>query len=732
MHCASCVARIEKSLGDIPGVSKVAVNLATEKATVSYDPARVSDSHLASAVSQQGYEAVLEEELLQEQKETERKNAELSSLRTRSFVGLFLGALIAWGSMPYIADLAPAFLREPFVQLLLAAPVQFWVGYGFYRSAFASLRHRAANMDTLVAIGTTVAFAYSCAITFFEDAVAAAGVSPMPYFDTAAIVISLVLLGRYFEAKAKAKTSDAIRTLMDLSPKTARIVRGAIEEDIPLSQVVVGDILRVRPGEKIPVDGVILEGESAVDESMITGESLPVEKSAGDTVVGATLNTTGTLRMRAQKVGSDTVLSHIIALVQEAQGSKAPIQRIADRVSSYFVPVVLMLAVATFVAWYDIGGSAQFPNALLAMVSVLIIACPCAMGLATPTAIMVATGRAAGKGILIKDAASLETAHSITTVVFDKTGTLTKGKPEVTHIAIFDHIKKEDLLGMSAALEKGSEHPLAKAIIEKAQQMQSSIPEAKEFRAIAGFGVRAIVQGKEVALGNRNLMDRLGILWKSSNAMVQEREAQGETAIFVGVGGRLAGVVFAADVVRESAASAIASLKTMGIEPIMLTGDNERTAKAIASRVGIDTVICEVLPDQKEQEVKKLQGTGRVVAMVGDGINDAPALAAADVGVAMGGGTDVAMEAAGITLMGKDVSAVGRAIRISRATMSTIRMNLFWAFGYNVLLIPVAMGVLYPFFGVLLSPILASVAMAASSISVVSNSLLLRNRSIGS
>jgi len=745
MHCASCVRVTERALKKTPGVKDAIVNLATAKATVTYDADKCTPAQLAESIAKTGYTLELEEKSEEIQKKEKQK--ELTTLRTKVMVSLAVGALILWGSFPGLMSTAPEFLKNFFVQLLLATPIQFWAGMEFYRATIPALKHRTANMDTLVALGTTVAYLYSAFVTFYPEVIMQLGVDHMPYFDVAVIVIGLILLGRYFEAKAKAGTSDAIKKLIGLQAKTARVVRDGKEIDIPIDQVIIGDILRVRPGEKIPVDGVIEEGESSVDESMITGESIPVDKTKGDTVVGATINKTGTFTYKATKVGSDTMLAQIIKLVEEAQGSKAPIQRLADIVSSYFVPIVIMLAFLTFGVWYIFGGQSAFLFALLNTVAVLIIACPCAMGLATPTAIMVGTGKGAQHGILIKDAESLEIAHKIKTVVFDKTGTLTKGKPEVTDIIPLSVIARskatkqsqeersprfarDDILKLAASIEKGSEHSLAEAIVKYADEQKVSTDSVTKFQAIAGHGVEGIVGSKKVFFGNRRLMDREKIDYKEVTEQISKLENEGKTVMMLAVERELAGLVGVADTIKDTAKEGVAALKKKGIEVVMITGDNQRTAHAIASIVGIKRVLAEVLPDQKESEVRKIQEEGKKVAMVGDGINDAPALAAADIGIAMGTGTDVAIEAADITLINKDLRSVASAIELSKKTMRTIKLNLFWAFGYNVILIPVAMGVLYPFFGLLLSPIFASVAMATSSVSVVSNSLLLRRYKI--
>lgn len=728
MHCASCVNVLERTLKKVPGVKEATVNLASEKATVLFDEEKVNDNQLSSAVANVGYKALLNEEARTEDEEKLAKQKELKDLRSKVVVSLIIGGLILWGSFPGLIQTSPAFLKNFLVQFILAIPVQFWAGFAFYRATIPALKHRTANMDTLVALGTTVAFGYSAIVTLFPQFVKQAGIEPMPYFDVATIVIGLILLGRYFEAKAKGQTSEAIKKLIGLQAKTARVVRDGKEIDIPLDQVLVGDTVRVRPGEKIPVDGVILEGESSVDESMITGESIPSDKTKGDTVVGATMNKTGTFTYKATKVGGDSMLAQIVKLVQEAQGSKAPIQRLADIISSYFVPIVIMLALVTFVVWYVLAGSLLL--ALLSTVAVLIIACPCAMGLATPTAIMVGTGKGATNGILIKDAASLETAHKINTIIFDKTGTLTKGTPEVTDLISVNKLKENEMLRLAASIEKGSEHSLAEAIVKEAEKRKMNIESVTKFKAIAGHGVEGLVGKYQIFLGNRRLMEREKISLLSVNAEISRLENGGKTVMILAVDGKLTGLIAVADTVKESAKEGIKALQRMGIETVMITGDNQRTANAIAQKVGITRVLSEVLPDQKEAEVRKIQAEGKKVAMVGDGINDAPALAAADIGIAMGTGTDIAIEAADITLINKDLQSVAQAITLSKKTMRTIKMNLFWAFGYNIILIPVAMGILYPFFHILLSPIFASVAMASSSISVVSNSLLLKKYKI--
>ncbi|MBI3109809.1 copper-translocating P-type ATPase [Candidatus Daviesbacteria bacterium] len=716
MHCASCVRVIERALDRLDGVQQATANLATEKATILYDADKVNEQQIADAISGVGYQVANEQSTDQEK---QSKQKELNNLRSKVIVALFLGGLIVWGSFPGLMQFAPGVLKNSWVQLVLATIVQFWAGLSFYQATIPALRHRTANMDTLVAIGTTVAYGYSAFVTIFPQMVAELGIKPEPYFDVATIIIGLILLGRFLEAKAKAGTSEAIKKLIGLQAKTARVVKNGKEVDVPISDVVAGDVIRVRPGEKIAVDGIILEGQSSVDESMVTGESIPADKKEKDVVIGGTINKTGTFLYKATKVGADTMLSQIIKLVQEAQASKAPIQRLVDLISSYFVPAVLMLAIVTFVVWYIFGPTPAFLYAMLNAIAVLIIACPCAMGLATPTAIMVGTGIGAQNGILIKDAQSLETAHKIDTIIFDKTGTLTKGKPVVTDIA-------GNVLQEAASLEKVSEHSLAEAIVQKGEEEKIKFLPVGSFEAIPGHGVMGVVGGKKVVLGNRRLMEKEAIDIKKYEKEMERLENEGKTVMMLVVDGKLAGLIAVADTLKNTAKEGVRKLENLGIETIMITGDNQRTAAAIAKQLGIKRVLAGVLPDQKEEEVRKIQKEGKMVAMVGDGINDAPALAAADIGIAMGTGTDVAIESAGITLINKNLTSVVTAIELSKKTLRTIKLNLFWAFGYNVILIPVAMGVLYPNFGILLNPIFASAAMALSSISVVSNSLLLK------
>lgn len=730
MHCASCVMLIEQSLQKVPGVKRAAVNLATNKATVEFESERVTDEIIGKAVEGAGYQARLSQEIETEDEAKVRRLKNLKVLRNKVIFSLVLGALIVWGSFPGLMETAPAILKNFWLQLILALPVQFWIGSIFYRAAWPALKHRTANMDTLVMIGTTVAFLYSAFITVFPETVLALGIKPEPYFDVAVVIIGLILLGRYFEERAKLGTGEAIRKLIGLQAKTARVLRDGKEIDLPIEQVIVGDLVRVRPGEKIPVDGVIVEGASSVDESMVTGESLPADKATGDKVFGATLNKTGTFTFRADKVGKDTLLAQIIKLVEEAQGSKAPIQRLADLVSSYFVPIVMMLAVLTFVVWYVWGPSPAVTYALLNLIAVLIIACPCAMGLATPTAIMVGTGKGATHGILIKDAESLELAHKIDTVVFDKTGTLTNGTPKLAEVVAFGGLDSKRALTFAASLEKGSEHSLAEAILKGSEEQKLGLLKVEKFQAVPGQGIVGEIESQEFAFGNRRLLTARGISLAEHEKDVVKLEDEGKTVMFLSRGRELLALIAVADTAKDSAKAGVMALQKLGLKVVMITGDNPRTAKAIGGALGITEILAEVLPGDKESEIRKLQMAGRKVAMIGDGINDAPALAAADVGIAMGSGTDVAIEAADITLINKDIRSIASTIALSKATMRTIKQNLFWAFGYNVILIPVAMGALYPVFGILMNPIFASLAMALSSVSVVVNSLRLNAKKV--
>ncbi len=737
MSCASCVGRVEKALRKVSGVLYASVNLATGKARVEYLPDVVEVRDLELAVEGAGYGMVWEEEEPAE----DAREREYAELRSRFLVAAVLTALILVGSLPMMLGFMPpvpmGWLNLGL--LALATPVQFWAGRRFYEGAWGALKHGQANMNTLVAVGTSAAYLYSATATL-APGLFASGRADV-YFDTSALIITLILLGRLLEARARGRTNEAIKRLAGLQAKTARILRNGEEQDIPVEDVEVGDIVVVRPGEKVPVDGRVVSGESAVDEAMITGEPMPVHKRAGDEVIGATINKTGSFKFEATGVGEDMALSQIMRMVEEAQGSKAPIQRLADRVSGVFVPVVMVLAAITFLVWLFLGPEPAFTLALLNFVAVLIIACPCAMGLATPTSIMVGTGRGAERGILVKGGEALERAHKLTTVVLDKTGTLTKGEPELTDVVATSGLTENELLRLVASAERGSEHPLGEAIVRAAGERGIELVEARGFDAPTGRGVRAEIEGRSVLVGNRGFMEEAGVSEDGLSPRFGDLSAAGKTPVFVAVDGEPAGLVAVADVVREESKEAVDALRGMGLEVAMLTGDNAWTANAVARELDIDRVLAEVLPEDKEGEVKKLQAGGRVVAMVGDGINDAPALARADVGIAIGTGTDVAMEAADLTLVSGDVRGVARAIRLSRATIRNIKQNLFWAFAYNVFLIPVAAGVLYPFFAGgtvpellrpflgeygFLNPVLAAAAMALSSVTVLGNALRLR------
>lgn len=721
MHCASCVNVIEKSLKRIDGVKDVTVNLANETGCVIFEK-DVPEKKIQEAIKKVGYSVSFDQTL---ESRNISKLKELKKLKIKVIVGALISAIIIWGSFPGIMETAPSIIRNFYFQLALSIPVQFWIGLTFYKASLPALRNRIANMDTLVALGTTVAFSYSTFVTFFPEIPMNIGIEPMPYFDVSSVIITLILLGRYIETKAKLQTSDAIKKLMSLSAKTARIIINGEEKDVPIDEVVEGSVIRVRPGEKIPVDGEIIEGESSVDESMVTGESIPIDKIQGDLVIGATVNKSGSFLYKATKVGKDTFLSRIIKLVEEAQSTKAPIQRMADEISAYFVPVVILLAIATFMIWYLFGPEPSFIYALLNTIAVLIIACPCAMGLATPTAIMVSTGIGAQKGILIKEAASLEKLQRVNAIIFDKTGTLTKGKPEVIDVIPFNS-SEEELLSLAGSLEKGSEHSLAEAILAKVKEKNISTFSSQGFKAESGKGISGIVNNKKIYLGNLKLIEENNIEIHNYIAQIEKLELEGKTVVVLAEGEKPLGMISIKDSLKESAREAVSRLQKNGIEVWMITGDNNSTANAIGQQVGIENIISDVLPEDKDIEVKKLQKRGKIVAMIGDGINDAPALASADIGIAMGTGTDVAMETAGITLINKDLNSVIEAIDLSRKTMRTIKLNFVWAFGYNIILIPVAMGALYPVLKILMNPIFASFAMAASSISVVGNSLLLK------
>ncbi len=723
MHCASCAVSIERKLKKLPGMQSAAVNYASEKAAVEYDPLSCDEEKIASTVKSLGYTAVIESPVDTSDVVEKVKRQELSQLKTKLIISGILTVFILLGSFPQIFRITPAFLQDPVSLFVLAVPIQFVIGWQFYRSTYASLKNHTANMDTLIAFGTTAAFLFSTVMTFFPGIMMEYGVEGH-YFDVSSLVITLILLGNYFESNAKGKTGQAIKKLLNLQAKTARVMRNGSEIDIPIAQVIIGDQIIVRPGDKIPVDGTISEGRGTIDESMVTGESLPKEVSAGEAVVGGTINTNGSFTFAATKVGSQTLLSQIIALIESAQSSKAPMQRLADTISSYFVPIVLMIAVFTFMIWYVIGPEPRLLFSVLNAVAVLVIACPCAMGLATPTAIMVGTGKGAQNGILIKNAEKLETAHKVTTFIFDKTGTLTKGKPSVSEVKIYNNADENEVLTAAASLEKNSTHPLAESIVRYAQSKSLALIAVSDTHYIPGMGIQGTVEDKEVVIGEK-IIHQKNIDYSAVVSDIILLQSQAQTVLPVAINQQIVGLIAISDPVKEESSKVISQLHKLKIEAIMLTGDNEKTAEAIAGKVGIKKFIANVLPQDKENEVRKLQQQGKIVAMVGDGINDAPALAAADIGIAMGSGTDVAIETSDIVLLGGDISKLPQAIRLSKQTMATIKQNLFWAFGYNVILIPVAMGVLYPVWGMLLNPVLASVAMALSSISVVMNSLRL-------
>ncbi len=734
MHCASCSAIIEMSLSEVDGIAEATVNLATERAKVAYDPARTSRDAIIKLIENTGYSAIELVEGAGDDAQRVQQEADYRSLRNTFIFSLVLSVALLYLSLPMMgigALLGPlqiTWMDWPYNKIalfFLATPIQFIAGARFYSGAWSALKNRAGNMDLLVALGTSAAYFYSVAATFFMEGEV--------FFETAALLITFVLLGKLLEERAKGRTNDSIKKLMGLTPKSARVERGGKEIEIPVADVAVDDLVIVRPGEKIPVDGVVVKGTTSVDESMISGESLPVEKALDSPVIGATINRHGYFTMRATKVGRDTVLAHIIKLVEDAQGSRAPIQRFADTISAYFVPVVVVIAAVTFVVWYLVGsGPDRFVFALLAGTAVLVIACPCALGLATPTAIMVGTGKGAENGILIKGGEALETAHKLTAIIFDKTGTLTNGRPVTTDIIAYDQNGERradgeaDVLLLASALERGSEHSLADAILVAAEE--KGVPEepVEDFAAIPGQGVRGKVKGSIVLLGNRRLMQENGIDTVAQEETIAGLEAQGKTVMILAVAKEVFGLIAVADTIKECVPQAITRLHVMGIETIMITGDNARTAAAIARQARIKRVLAEVMPEDKAAEVKKLQSEGKVVAMVGDGINDAPALAQADIGIALGSGTDVAIESGEIVLIKDDIRDVVTAIELSRATIRKIRQNMFWALFYNTLGIPVAAGVLYPFFKIMLRPEIAGAAMALSSVSVVSNSLLLR------
>jgi P-type Cu+ transporter len=744
MSCASCANNIEQAISSVPGVINCNVNFGAEQATISYEQRRTNLAKIQAAIDAAGYSSsVLQEEMLSAEDDVEKASrlAEQRELTLKVAVGAVISILLMVGSLPMMTGLnlpiIPHFLHNSWVQLVLTTPVQFWCGASFYRNGWKAFKRRAATMDTLIALGTGAAYLYSLFVTLFPGFFIAQGLEPHVYYEVAATVITLILLGRLLENRAKGQTSEAIRKLIGLQARDARVIRGGVEMDIPITEVKVNDVILVRPGEKIPVDGEVITGASTVDEAMVTGESLPVQKQPGDGVIGATINKTGSFQFRVTRIGKDTFLSQIVKLVQQAQGSKAPIQRLADQVTGWFVPVVIAIAIATFVIWFNFMGN--FTLATITTVGVLIIACPCALGLATPTSVMVGTGKGAENGILIKGAQSLEQAHKIQTIVLDKTGTLTQGKPTVTDfVAVNGTADRNEiqLLQLAASVERNSEHPLAEAVVKYAQSQEVSLTQANNFQANAGSGVQALVADRLVQIGTQRWMIELGINTNPIQQYKDTWEAAGKTVILIAVDGEIQGVMGIADALKPSSAAAVKALQKLGLKVVMLTGDNRKTAEAIAQQVGIGRVFSQVRPDQKAAIIQSLQQEGlrtlkkqkkSLIAMVGDGINDAPALAQADVGIAIGTGTDVAIAASDITLISGDLQGITTAIQLSRATIRNIQQNLFFAFIYNIIGIPVAAGILFPIFGWLLNPIIAGAAMALSSVSVLTNALRLRN-----
>lgn len=733
MTCASCAQTIEKAVGKLSGVDKASVNLATEKMQVSYNPSAISVSDVTGAVSNSGYAAVLETTDTQDNsraEKREKKEKRMKQLSNRFGISIIFTIpvlIISMGPMvgmplPNIVDPMINAFNFSLLQLILTLPIMV-VSWEYFQKGFKTLFKGHPNMDSLIALGTASAFVYSLAATI-RTGLGYGNFSDLLYYEVTGVILTLHTLGLFLEERSKGQMSSAIEKLVNLAPKTARVIRNGVEQEITVDEVALGDVIRVRPGESMPVDGVVVEGRTSVDESMLTGESIPVEKESGDEVIGASINKNGSIDYRATRVGSDTTLSQIIKLVEDAQGSKAPIARMADIITGYFVPIVIALAFLAGIAWLIAGQSGIFVISVI--ITTLVIACPCALGLATPTSIMVGTGKGAEHGVLIKSGEALETTHNLDTIVFDKTGTLTEGKPIVTDILVTPLITKENLLYYAASGETGSEHPLGEAIVQKSKEENMTLAKPDHFEAILGHGIRVEIEGKDMYIGNRKLMleqkTDLSSMEKESDRLADE----GKTPMYLSVDGELAGIIAVADTLKENSMKAVKELRRRGVEVIMITGDNKRTAKAIAKQVGIDSVLSEVLPEDKAEEVKKLQEAGKKVAMVGDGINDAPALAQADVGIAVGSGTDVAIESADIVLMRNDLTAVLTAIDLSHATLRNIKQNLFWAFAYNLVGIPVAMGLLYIFGGPLMSPMFAAVAMSFSSVSVLLNALRLR------
>ncbi|MGH1159585.1 heavy metal translocating P-type ATPase [Bacillus mycoides] len=719
MTCAACANRVEKRLNKLDGVNKATVNFALESATVDFNPDEISVNEMKSAITKLGYK--LEVKSDEQDGSTDHRLQEIERQKKKFIISFILSFPLLWAMVSHFSFTSfiylPDMLMNPWVQLALATPVQFIIGGQFYIGAYKALRNKSANMDVLVALGTSAAYFYSVYLSI--QSIGSSEHMTDLYFETSAVLITLIILGKLFEARAKGRSSEAIKKLMGLQAKTATVVRDGTEMKILIEEVVAGDVVYVKPGEKIPVDGEIVEGKSAIDESMLTGESIPVDKTIGDVVIGSTMNKNGFLKVKATKVGRDTVLAQIIKVVEEAQGSKAPIQRVADQISGIFVPVVVVIAIITFAVWMIFVTPGDFGGALEKMIAVLVIACPCALGLATPTSIMAGSGRSAEYGILFKGGEHLEATHRLDTVILDKTGTVTNGKPVLTDVIVADGFHEEEILRLVGAAERNSEHPLAEAIVEGIKEKGIDIPSSETFEAIPGFGIESVVEGKQLLIGTRRLMKKFNIDIEEVSKSMEELEREGKTAMLIAIDKEYAGIVAVADTVKDTSKAAIARLKKMGLDVVMITGDNTQTAQAIAKQVGIDHVIAEVLPEGKAEEVKKLQASGKKVAMVGDGINDAPALATADIGMAIGTGTDVAMEAADITLIRGDLNSIADAIFMSKMTIRNIKQNLFWALAYNGLGIPIAaLGFLAPW--------VAGAAMAFSSVSVVLNALRLQ------
>ncbi len=742
MGCAACANKIDQIIQEVPGVVECHVNFGAEQATVQYHPQQTNLKTIQQAIIDGGYGAEPLKNTQNSLEEHEKEHRQISqTLRNKLIISAIVSSILVIGGLPMMTGLnipfIPMWLHHPWLQFILTTPVMFWCGKTFFTGAWKGLKRHSADMNTLISVGTGSAYLYSVVVTLFPDFFISQGLSIVVYYETAAVIITLILLGQLFEHNARGKTTEAIRKLIGLQAKTARVLREGKEVDIPIETVNVGDIVIVRPGEKIPVDGELIEGHSTIDESMVTGESVPVEKQSGDEIIGATINKTGSFKFRASRVGKDTILAQIVQLVQQAQGSKAPIQKLADQVTGWFVPVVMAIAILTFVIWFNFTGNLTL--ATLTTVGVLILACPCALGLATPTSVMVGTGLGAEHGILIKGAESLEIAHKIQTIILDKTGTLTAGKPTVTNYVTTGGTTNNNelkLLRLVAAIERKSEHPLAEAVVQYAesQGVDFPLPEPENFEAMMGMGVQGYLSDRFVQIGTSRWMGELGIDIESLKSFQEQWETEGKTTAFIAIDGQIEGIMGIADTLKPSSENAVKALKRMGLEVVMITGDNQKTAEAIASQVGIERVFAEVRPDQKANLVKSIQQekrrkseTHRIVAMVGDGINDAPALAQADVGIAIGTGTDVAIAAGDITLISGELTGIVTAIKLSRATLKNIRQNLFFAFIYNIAGIPIAAGILFPFFGWLLNPMIAGAAMAMSSVSVVTNALRLRN-----